>query len=375
MTALNRVPWEGLDPETYEDMVSVLVSRLHPTAQRIDGSGGDGGRDVLIPAEDGPVIFQLKSHTGRMNQSRRRQIESSLAGAAQHDPSKWFLVVPIDPTPGELKWFDPLVEPYGFECRWLGKTWLDSEMAKKPEIARYYAHGDRYELSEFLKLLRGINSDPLPDEAGILGTATGNAQGIVDQLNVLDPHFVFGLSMKPHAGPEVSVIPRYPGAEQDRSPFSVTLEFPDTEEGVSAHQAFQETVDFGTACVVSSEFISELVMNVPAGLGAVLKGYEMAMGGPIPGLVDDVRVVLVAVGSGGAVLAQLPLVAQRASSGRAAPSSRWPTSPERSPLKSDSMSQRGPLTSDGPIRSPRCSPRSTSCPLRSSRRHLRRALR
>ncbi len=56
MNSSNRVHWESLSRETYEDMVAVLISRLHPDAQRIDGSGGDGGRDVQIPADDGLVI-------------------------------------------------------------------------------------------------------------------------------------------------------------------------------------------------------------------------------------------------------------------------------------------------------------------------------
>lgn len=315
MNGSNRVRWEDLGQQAYEDMVAVLISRLHPTAQRIDGSGGDGGRDVQMPTEDGLVIYQLKSQTGRMTQARRRQVENSLRSASRHNPVKWFLVVPIDPTPKELEWFDRLVEPYGFECVWLGKTWLDSEMAQKPEIARYYAHGDRYELSEFLGLLRGIGPGPLLEEEGVLEVAAGNAQGIVDQLNRLDPHFVFGLAMTPNGVVQVSVIPRYPGAAIDRSPFTITLDFPDTDEGASAQQALQNTVNYGTACVVPSEFISDLVLNVPAGLGARLEGYEMALGGPTSGLEEEVRVVLMAIGNSGDVLARLPLVAQEASSG------------------------------------------------------------
>lgn len=315
MNSSNRVHWESLSRETYEDMVAVLISRLHPAAQRIDGSGGDGGRDVQIQTDDGLVIYQLKSQTGRMNQSRRRQVEGSLAAASQHSPAEWFLVVPIDPTPRELEWFDRLTGPYGFECRWQGKTWLDSEMAQKPEIARYYAHGDRYEPSEILELLEGINADPLPGGAGILGTAASNAQSIVDHLNQLDPHFKFSIETTPAGRPLVTVIPRYPGAEKDRPPFSVELAFPDTEEGVSAQQALQATFDFGTASVVAPKFISKVVVNVPAGLGAVLEGYEMAIGGPTPGLADEVRVTLKAIGSAGTVEAQLPLVAEEATSG------------------------------------------------------------
>ena len=42
------IRWECLGERKYEDMVSVLLSRLHPDSQRIDGKGGDGGRDVQI---------------------------------------------------------------------------------------------------------------------------------------------------------------------------------------------------------------------------------------------------------------------------------------------------------------------------------------
>jgi hypothetical protein len=59
-------------------MVAVLISRIHPEAQRIDGSGGDGGRDVQLPLPTGLEIFELKSFTGRMTATRRRQVEKSL---------------------------------------------------------------------------------------------------------------------------------------------------------------------------------------------------------------------------------------------------------------------------------------------------------
>ena len=45
------IRWEELGPQRYEDIVSVLVSRLYPDAQRIDGKGGDGGRDLQIVAD------------------------------------------------------------------------------------------------------------------------------------------------------------------------------------------------------------------------------------------------------------------------------------------------------------------------------------
>jgi hypothetical protein len=71
----NRIDWSDprLSSGVYEDMVAVLLSRLHPKAQRIDGSGGDGGRDVQIPLATGLEIFELKSFTGRLSREQNRR--------------------------------------------------------------------------------------------------------------------------------------------------------------------------------------------------------------------------------------------------------------------------------------------------------------
>ena len=71
-----QIRWEEIERQRYEDMGSVLLSRLHPDAQRIDGKGGDGGRDVqIVHGQDDQITdaFELKSFTGRMTPSRRTQ--------------------------------------------------------------------------------------------------------------------------------------------------------------------------------------------------------------------------------------------------------------------------------------------------------------
>ena len=311
----NGVHWEALEPGTFEDMVSVLISRLHPEAQRIDGSGGDGGRDVQVPTGDGLVIFELKSFTGRMHPSRRRQVEASLARASRHEPAEWRLVVPIDPTPGELEWFEGLSAGYGFGCRWLGRCWLDGEMAHKPEIARYYAHGQRYELQEFLNLLRGVGAEPPAIGDGIVRTAAERASSVVDTLNTLDPHYVFALSLQPGGRRHVSVIARYPRAERDRPWLSARFDFDDTSDGDDARRTLQDSLDFGTRGVIPAVHIAELTLNVPAGLGARLDAGYVVLGTPAPHIVEEVSVALAAVDSTGSVMAHLPLVAEDASRG------------------------------------------------------------
>ncbi|MFD7409435.1 hypothetical protein ACFV7R_43990 [Streptomyces sp. NPDC059866] len=49
----------------------------------------------------------------------------------------WDLLVPIDPSPGEQRWFDSLREEFPFVRRWLGLNWLDQHFAAHPDLVRY----------------------------------------------------------------------------------------------------------------------------------------------------------------------------------------------------------------------------------------------
>lgn len=312
----NRVPWWDIGRETYEDMVSVLISWLHPKAQRIDGTGGDGGRDVQVPTDNGILVYQLKSFTGRMNGSRRRQVKASLAKAAQDELVGWCLVVPIDPTPDELEWFEGLVERYRFECSWLGKTWLDRQMAEKTAIARYYAHDGRFALHELIEVLERIGADPSPVKDGIVKAAADQVKGILQQVNELDPHYVFGFAFQPDGGVSVTELPRYPGAEKD-SPRSLkmSLAFPATEEGESAHQAFQDTLNYGTLSVIPAEFITEARFDPPRPLDTDFEDGDWSLSSPAPDLVTESKIVLKAVDQRGEILARLPLDVENATKG------------------------------------------------------------
>ena len=129
------IRWDELEPQKYEHMVSVLLSRLHPDAQRIDGKGGDGGRDVqIVQGPDGSIAdaFELKSFTGRMGPTQRRQVVRSLERVETLEPERWTLVVPIDPTPGEGSWFRQLGESYRFPTVWCGKNMAGREDVSVP---------------------------------------------------------------------------------------------------------------------------------------------------------------------------------------------------------------------------------------------------
>lgn len=228
-----RIDWHAPEVKAVnEDMNSVLVQRLHPTAVRIDGSGGDGGRDVQLVTDEGLVIFQLKDFTGRLSTGgRRRQIVRSLEKAATHKPIRWELVVPIDPTPEELAWLEEEAARFDFPCVWRGRTWLDGQHARFPEIHRYFVERAA---DEVIRLLEVIREPAAGDPLSVVSSITKASKRLAE----IDPHYTFEVTVgrRPELPPggiawmattdSVTVIarPRYAGALADRPiGFTVTL--------------------------------------------------------------------------------------------------------------------------------------------------------
>ncbi len=140
------IRWQDLDPLTVERAIKLLIRRLHPTAQGIDGAGGDGGRDIRWDSAEGLVIFEAKSYPTRLLKSAKRKIEGSLTEAAAHGPVRWVLVIPLDPTPAEESWFDDLRAKFpGIALEWRGRDWLDGHFAEHADLRRY-VEGSDYDL-------------------------------------------------------------------------------------------------------------------------------------------------------------------------------------------------------------------------------------
>ncbi|MFD9026529.1 hypothetical protein [Streptomyces parvulus] len=312
MSVPNAVRWEDLDPAKIENMISVLISRLHTTVQRIDGSGGDGGRDVQIPLESGLVIYEVKSFTGRLTDSRKNQIKRSLKKAKTHNPKHWHLVMPLDLTPGELEWYNGLKTAYAFVSDFTrGRTWLDSEMASRPDIARYYV-GDSN--SEIVSCLREIREE----EAGLSNgapDAIARIKRVVSRLNEVDPHYKFGIQVHTDGSVKTTIFPRYPGAELDRPIIIKTkFTFPKTPEGEAAAADFRDSMDYGVPTEVSGDYVQSVEIDAPAGLGGSFSGGTFALGPPNDSELpesDDNRYSAVVTNSGGSPLATVPLTLSR----------------------------------------------------------------
>lgn len=307
------IRWDDLEPLAYETMVSVLLSRLNPNAQRIDGKGGDGGRDVqIVDSRDGLITyaFELKSFTGRMNAGRRRQVKRSLKRVASLGPARWTLVVPIDPTPAEDQWFRELGNDYCFPIQWFGKTWLDEKMAKFPDIRRYFLEGAK---DEVFRLLREIREE----RARITDVhdAVDRFRTLHARLNEIDPHYryeiatgtehvnnwptdvVFSVGFR---GIRVDVYPKYLGATKDR-PVTVNVKIlVDSDDEV-----VQNALNYGLEATIPPHMVASVTVDAPFGVAGDFTETELTLI-PINSLDEPVTLSL-DIMEGDTILASWPV--------------------------------------------------------------------
>ena len=260
------VRWETVPQPTYDDMVAVLLSSLHPQAERLDGRGGDGGRDVQIRHDDGRLdLLELKSFTGRLGwkPNRRGQVERSLRKAAQHNPDSWTLVVPIDHNREELAWFDGLRRHYRFPLAWSGRTWLDRQMANHSAIVRYYLEdGD----SEAMRLLRELNREQA-NLAGGFPDALERLRVLKQRIDEVVPHYWLDIAM---VGDTITMglRPRYRGAERDHPILiNTAFAFPDTRPGRRPLSGCGERWTTATRWSSSPTTCATCASTCPAGSG------------------------------------------------------------------------------------------------------------
>jgi len=107
---VTRIEWTRTEPGDIEHLVAMLLCRENPAATHIRPSRGDGGIDVLVPADDGSgiIVYQVKSFHSNLTASQKAQVERSFHRlvdfAKAHDLKvlEWYLTLPLDPTTENL---------------------------------------------------------------------------------------------------------------------------------------------------------------------------------------------------------------------------------------------------------------------------------
>ncbi|MGW7327121.1 hypothetical protein ACWGIU_00500 [Streptomyces sp. NPDC054840] len=256
---MGDVQWPS-DPGAYEQAIAVLLSCMHPELLRVDGSGGDGGRDAQLTDAQGLHVFEMKSFTGRMTKGRRSKVESSLGRAALLNPVSWDVVVPIDLNPAEERWFASLQDRFAFPLSWRGATWIKARLVERPAVRRFYFADHHAELGHLLQEIARNNISPINTAAD----AAGRLQQLCGRLSELDPHYTFRITAGPGSHTGIEVLPAYPGADRDQ-PLHIALSVtdPDTPEGERAASDFERCRRYGDAIDLPARFVQ---LSGPASL-------------------------------------------------------------------------------------------------------------
>lgn len=301
--AVTAVPWVTLTPEQVERVVGVLLCREHRHALRLRPSRGDGGVDVFVPVEGRVVdVFQIKSFATRLDPSRKRQIVRSLERVAVNGAFKvrsWHLVVPLNPTPENLAWFEDVTKSLPFECHWVGLDRLDGLAAAYPDVIDYYIDNGRRRLEESIALLRELAGITETPSTGLVapGELTSSLGALYRALNRDDPHYryEFEVGERPPAVPPLRERPwlvasvtvgsddvavthhvyaRYQMATEDAPlPLKFNVQPGRFDEATAA--AWDRALTYGTPVELPLGTVTDVEMELPGGLGAALSEAGM----------------------------------------------------------------------------------------------------
>lgn len=134
--------WNELDPLRFERVVQMLVERAFG-ATSIDGSGGDLAQDLRWDSPDGLVIFEVKSFKGTLTANQKKKVRASLLKAVgEHQPAKWVLITRSNPRTPELGWLQEQGRQVGVAVQWLGRGWLDIQIAGRDDLVAYVEGAD-----------------------------------------------------------------------------------------------------------------------------------------------------------------------------------------------------------------------------------------
>lgn len=188
------IAWETHSGEDVERAIATYICLENSTAIRIRPSQGDGGIDVIKTLDDGKIaVYQIKKFATNLSAGQKEQIKKSwetiLAYARNErlELCEWFLVMPLDPTNENRKWFNELTCNQGITAQWLGRTHIDGWAAKMPYVGDYYFCGNRNSLMDTAKTLLDATRSDITSEKGLIQQIESIRQILCD----LNPHYFF----------------------------------------------------------------------------------------------------------------------------------------------------------------------------------------
>lgn len=262
--------WQSLDANRVERGVQMLLRSKYAGLQSLDGAGGDGGRDAQLVTADGRTVFEVKSF-GRLNSSRRRQIDKSLRKAVQSAPdmNRWVLVIPMNRTPArpgarssEEAWFAdalPKLAP-GVQLSWWGLDWLDGQVAENMAFQRYIegVDGQLLERAREFNLEQAVLAGGADDLRSRIETIARRADEI-SMFWTLDVAVRGGIT-------QTSLRAKVPNAHTlDPIRLTPTFQFrTDDPDDERLRQRFEQALAFGGSVDLPAGYVTDLEIEASA---------------------------------------------------------------------------------------------------------------
>jgi hypothetical protein len=329
------VPWTVLEPGQTENIVGVLLGRELPRSVHLRPSRGDGGIDVLDTLEDGRSdVYQIKYFATALTDSRKEQIRQSvrrIVGNPQVSLRHWYLVVPLDPSEGEINWLRAYLKKQGIDGQWYGLKRLEGLAAAHQDVIDYYVGDGRRRVEESIEQLRGL-AGLLPTHSDQLvrpADANEPLAALYAALNRDDPHFryEFEVGEKPppvrpllsrpglvasftHSQEGVAVTHhiygRFEAATAYRPvPLRFTVHANRMDETVAAEWA--RTVRYGTPVSLPTGTVTDLDIGLPGGLATTAAEAAMLISGSHQETSRPYRLRLQVIDSADSLLAETTL--------------------------------------------------------------------
>lgn len=338
------VPWVTLAPEQTERLAGVLLCRTHPNALRLRPSRGDGGIDIFDPADGEHVdVYQVKSFATSLTSSRKQQIKKSLARVFLNSSvlvRRWYLVVPLNPTPEEYAWFEELTSAFGFHCYWYGLDRLESLAAGHPDVIEYYLGDGRVRLESAISQLRDLAGLTQRPTGELLTPAeiTSPLESVYAALNRDDPHFRYEFQVTEtippvahmldhpwlvashsnlHDGVCVThhIFARYLMATED-APIALTFNVQSGRFDAATAEAWGRALQYGTDVQLPSGTVTDLHIEMPGGLGGTFSEAALWMSGSPASNAQPYRLKLRLIDTTGAVVAEAIVEMESVTRGR-----------------------------------------------------------
>jgi hypothetical protein len=314
VTVSGRVEWSRREPGEVETVLSIMLRRENPLAERVRPSRGDRGVDVYIPGSKGWTVYQIKSFTGSLTDSRKRQIRKSwdsfrhFVKTAGLTIDRYVVIRPEDATWQDREFLDEVTAGADFPCSWQGLVHCERLAADHPSVVDYYLFHGKDRLTETIRQLFSAmgrsGSEPPLDP----GHSFDSLDDLYRAINEQDPHYRYEFQVRSGGMPPIEAELHVPGlvaavtrvTDEQSTTFRVFARYQDAiadrpiparfttsvQAGSTAAEALKDFVEYGLPATDIP--VKDMYIDLPGNLGGEVAEGTVRMA-PAPQAPSDAR--------------------------------------------------------------------------------------